>query len=356
MRRYVKGSALGAAALLSCAAHAQSSVTLYGVVDEFVENMSGGGQHLTALSDAGMHGNRIGLIGSEDIGGGTKVIFNLEAGFLASNGQSDSPTPGAFFDRRAYVGMSNQTYGTVKMGLIETAGYNWASQYDVMMIAPASVLGSLVADQPRPFVGNNERDPGRLPNTLSYETPNIHGFNAQYTYSFGSADTDNSPSYNVLGLYYAQGPLTTGVLLARVGPGDGLTPATSAQNEADIGVSYNIKYATLYGTFMYRNVMGFDADKGWTLGAAIPINTESQIRIGGGKMNSGQKNGSWDLTAVAIDYMYFLSKSTSLYAFAKQLWNSGNAHQTAFLPGGLPSPLESDSSQRIVGVGISHKF
>ncbi|CAB3723433.1 hypothetical protein LMG27174_05151 [Paraburkholderia rhynchosiae] len=101
--------------------------------------------------------------------------------------------------------MSDHKLGTVNTGLIEPADYNGANRYDVMLVAPASVLGSLVADQPRPFVDNNERDPGRLPGTIRYESKSIGGFNLQTSYSFGSANTANSSSYTVAGLNYDRG-------------------------------------------------------------------------------------------------------------------------------------------------------
>jgi predicted porin len=124
MRKFVFG---GAIAMAAAAAHAQSSVTLYGIVDvglSYVNNAQTGrssaglrGAPQTALTDAhatGMSGSRWGLRGSEDLGGGLKALFVLENGFMVNNGTLAQG--GAEFGRQAYVGLSSAAAGTVTAG------------------------------------------------------------------------------------------------------------------------------------------------------------------------------------------------------------------------------------------------
>ncbi|HEV7390011.1 MAG TPA: porin, partial [Burkholderiales bacterium] len=102
----MKRSSIGAVSLtafaLSGAAHAQSSVTLYGIVDagiEYVNHASDDGGAARLVS-GGKNTSRFGFKGSEELGGGLKAIFQLESGINIANGQLDDG-PNALFDRRA---------------------------------------------------------------------------------------------------------------------------------------------------------------------------------------------------------------------------------------------------------------
>ena len=94
-------------------AHAQSSVTLYGVADAgllYTNNVKG--DHVYQLSTA--NSSRWGLRGSEDLGGGLSAIFTLENGYtIGTGGMSQG---GLLFGRKAFVGLSSKTYGTWTAG------------------------------------------------------------------------------------------------------------------------------------------------------------------------------------------------------------------------------------------------
>ncbi|WP_255246815.1 porin, partial [Paraburkholderia fungorum] len=89
------------------AAHAQSSVTLYGILDtgiDFASNVNG--NHLYQMASGVSAGSRWGLRGKEDLGGGLAAVFDLESGFNSTNGSLGS---GLAFSRNAYVGLASQT-------------------------------------------------------------------------------------------------------------------------------------------------------------------------------------------------------------------------------------------------------
>src|SRR5260370_28034617 len=111
---------------LECA-HAQSSITLYGVIDSginYTNNVQTAqigsklvGGHQIAMIDAafaGLQGNRWGFRGVEDLGGGLKTLFVLESGFSSINGALGQG--GAMFGRQAYVGLRSASLGTVTLG------------------------------------------------------------------------------------------------------------------------------------------------------------------------------------------------------------------------------------------------
>jgi predicted porin len=107
--------AVSAATLYSASAAAQSSVTLFGVVDEgirYTTHANPQGDSQVQLAN-GASESLWGLKGTEDIGGGTKVVFQLENRFLPNNGQTDPAYP---FFNTAFVGVQSNTYGKLTMG------------------------------------------------------------------------------------------------------------------------------------------------------------------------------------------------------------------------------------------------
>jgi predicted porin len=122
MKRYKEAGLVfaGMAAMLATGtALAQSSVTLYGIVDTGVGYLSSqapstgatkGGQSVVKLVEGVWGGERFGFKGVEDLGGGTRAIFQLEEGFNADTGALSKA--GLMFSRASWVGLTNDTYGT----------------------------------------------------------------------------------------------------------------------------------------------------------------------------------------------------------------------------------------------------
>ena len=137
--------AAAVAALAAGGAYAQSSVTLYGVVDTGVEwvnkspvgatssNPAGtSGSSRVAMQSGNLSGSRWGLRGVEDLGGGLKGIFNLESGFNLNNGASAQGR--RLFGRNAYVGLQGQ-WGQLTLGRQQSPFYDFGLIYDPMAIS-----------------------------------------------------------------------------------------------------------------------------------------------------------------------------------------------------------------------------
>ena len=113
-RTSVKLIAAAACVAAAAPAHAQSSVSLYGQVDEWIgATKFPGGDRAWNVSGGGMSTSYWGMHGAEDLGGGYKAIFTLESFFRAQNGQYGRFTGDTFFARNAYVGISSP-YGDRK--------------------------------------------------------------------------------------------------------------------------------------------------------------------------------------------------------------------------------------------------
>ena len=127
MKHIFISSATGALFAAAAPAFAQSSVTLYGIVDEAIRyqtNAGPGGHDLVSMTSGPETHSRWGLRGSEDLGGGWSAVFRLENGFEAFDGQLH--VPDTLFSRQAYVGLSNDKWGSL------TFGRQYAPVYDTL--------------------------------------------------------------------------------------------------------------------------------------------------------------------------------------------------------------------------------
>jgi predicted porin len=196
-------------------AHAQSSITLYGVIDQGITYtnsaqiaVAGGhiqGANQVALSDghvAGLSGSRWGVRGSEELGGGLKAIFVLENGFMANTGAFAQG--GAEFGRQSYVGLSGDI-GKVTIG----------RQYDPLVdfVQPLAAAGQWAGYMgAHPDDVDNLVNTNRLNNSIKYTTAAYRGFSAGAAYSVGG--TAGHPTQNqiwALGAGYANTVIQVGV-------------------------------------------------------------------------------------------------------------------------------------------------
>ena len=106
--------ALICAAFLGTAAQA-AQVDIFGAVDMYVGVNNAGGEWRTGLQSGGLTASHIGLKGTEDLGGGTQVFFNLDQAFLADNGSKTFGNEGKAFSREANVGIRGK-YGQLSFG------------------------------------------------------------------------------------------------------------------------------------------------------------------------------------------------------------------------------------------------
>jgi outer membrane protein OmpU len=194
-------------AIVTVPAHAQSYVTLYGLLDgglTYVNNA--GGQHQYTEADGVYTGNRWGVIGNEDLGGGMKAVFNLESGFQIGTGKALGG--GAAFSRRAYVGLGKDNLGTVTLGLQYDFINDFVAMYNVS--GDVTGYGSHQGDYDR--MGTD-----RLPNAIKYVSPTFYGFTFGGMYSFSNvAGNFYDGSGWSAGIRYSNKPLTIGLAYTRL--------------------------------------------------------------------------------------------------------------------------------------------
>ena len=273
--------ALAALAVVG-AAFAQSTVTMYGVADLSVAKRTG--------VDAGVSGNgllnngnsRLGVRGTEDLGGGLKASFNFEQSVNAENGLTDART----WQRAANLSLSGN-FGSVQAGRALTPSFWGVYAWELTNTANYSVVASQFG-----FAGAAPRNNG----FISYTTPSMGGLTATIGTGFRNAANDLKTDLNVI---YAAGPLTAALSYNRY-PGTG---AGTGSNAA-LGAKYN------FGTFQVAGSLQdpAGAKKGFTIGAGANLGPVSLVVDIARDTSTLTKN-----TDLLLEAKYPLSKRTFAY-------------------------------------------
>jgi predicted porin len=400
MKKTIATSALGLAAL---GAHAQSSVTLYGIVDTGIGYQSSqtslgsttGGRSAVKMINGVWAGSRFGLKGSEDLGGGTKTVFQLEEGFNSATGAQS--TTGLAFNRQAYVGVTNATFGTLTAGRQYTAYYTLLSPY-----SPTTWLTGFYGAHPGDIDSLDTLY--RANNALVYTSPNLYGLTFSGSYALGGvAGSFNAGSTWSVAAQYLNGPLGLAAGFQRINnstPGGGAwgadstasnagsQPAVSAINNGyqtaqaqqrvavtggftfnpqwDISFSYsNVQYIPGIGSKFHDTAI-------FNTGGAVlhfkPL-TALDLAAGYSYTRATQANGISSAASYQqfnLSQYYSLSKRTGLYALeayqragGQTLGTNGSSSiidATASVGDGMNSAPSSSRSQFAAGVGIVHRF
>ncbi|MFM0077106.1 porin [Paraburkholderia sediminicola] len=184
-------------ATLTTGAHAQSSVTLYGSIDEGITYNSNAKGSGTATVGPVAVPDFYGFRGTEDLGNQLSAVFALQNGFKSNTGQGTIASNA--FSQFAWVGLSSPHYGTLTLGrqldLATDAlrvNSNGSVQYSFYLFHPANLdnLG---------ITGDS------INNSVKYTTPTIDGFNASGIYGFDDSSTQPGRVYSA-DLVYSRGP------------------------------------------------------------------------------------------------------------------------------------------------------
>lgn len=336
-----------AAVAASSAALAQSSVTLFGIIDMNVRNVKQGGVSQSSLSQDGTASSRLGFRGVEDLGGGMSASFWLEG---ALNPDEGTPA-GLQFLLRSTVSLSGG-FGEIRLGRDYTPTFWNHTVYD-----PFGTNGVGSSTNTFTVLGSGASTTVRADNTIAYFTPNLSGFQGQFQYAFKETQTDNAPNeYAGLRLVYASGPLS--VALATASEGSAAANVNSFKR-TNLGVSYDfgfVKPMAQFTTGKFETNAGVDLDvKHFLIGATAPLGPGlfkvSYVRSNYDAAFTG------DASQFAIGYEYGLSKRTALYANYSRISNKdAAAFSVSAEAGATGAAVTPGDSSRGFEVGIRHSF
>lgn len=335
--KYGRLITLGALGAMPFLAHAQSSVTLYGVIDESLGYTSNeGGGHVWGMSGGVLQGSRWGFRGTEDLGGGWATIFTLENGFDATNGSAQQG--GLLFGRRAFVGLSNERFGSVTLG----------RQYDEVVDYPGPFAdrglgGGYIASHPGDI--DNFNNAYRTNNAIKYESANYGGFHFGGLYSLGGVpgDTGRNQVWS-LGAGYQGGALAFGVGYLNVRNPNVSFFGNSTTGTPSVG-NANVSSPVYSGFTSARTYQVIGAGAAYRFGAATLGATWSNIQFlglgdtaesgpnpsgytGSARFNNGEVNLQYRITpaltvTAAYDYMRGSSVSSSSGVNGGATYNQG---------------------------------
>lgn len=355
MKKLLFGAALLATA---AAASAQSSVTLFGVVDTRVAVGRGSIADSTQLSNSGNATSRLGFRGIEDLGGGMSASFWLEAALASDDGQGGATNSnnqasgtgaavagrqGLTFARRATVSLAG-VWGELRLGRDYTPQY-WNLYF-------ADPFGNVGVGVPMPatylFGGFTGPTSVRSSNGITYYLPgNIGGFFGSVQYYMGEnlqngAATEDDGTGVGARIGYAKGPLYVSAATSRTNYAAGDT------RQSNVVGTWNFGLAKV-GAQISRDRNGALDGKGWLLGGWFPV--------GAGQLVASYSRyettapGNPEGKKLALGYVHNVSKRTALYTTWARLKNGGGA--ALALNGSQTAPNTSSSG---LDVGIRHSF
>ena len=347
----------------SGAAMAQSSVTLFGIVDTavgYVDNANAAGDSVYGLTTSGNATSRLGFRGVEDLGGGLKAGFWLEGEIFGDDGNA----AGFNFTRRSTVSLMGG-FGEVRMGRDLTPNYSKTISYDLFGQtgigqfmgwtdwATNSDVGTTVSTADASNV--------RSSNMISYYTPNFGGLTAGLGYGFDEQTTGKAGRYVGGYVAYDNGPLS---LAASYDQRDlvlnvGVPVARSAVLDRDtftLGGSYNLNVVKLNAIVQqskYKALGESEKVNAYALGVSAPVGAgevKLQYALYDNKLIESKAH------QLSLGYVHNLSKRTAVYGTVSYMDNKDDSNlglQAKNLSTGGPGRGESQTG---VQVGIRHAF
>lgn len=341
----MKKSLIALAVLASSgAAMAQSSVTLFGVVDANVTHVRGE-DSWSGMTSGGNSTSRLGFRGVEDLGNGLKAQFWLEGGLNVDVGDGNSggaEGTGFEFKRRSTVSLLGN-FGEVRLGRSTTAAYDATSRYDV--------FGTVGVGQSRQFA-----DVIRISNMVSYYSNDFSGFKFGVNYGFGEVAGDTSGnSYVGAGLTYDNGPLSLGLGYDRLNDRTVQTLNTDMARWS-LGGSYNFGVVKLLGA--YTNVSnkivaggGKIKDQDYYLGLSAPVGAAGEAKLAYNRYETKFNGDKAKADQFSLGYVHNMSKRTAVYGTYAYIKNKDGMAVTLGEGG-----LKDGEKQHAVQVGIRHAF
>lgn len=330
-------------------AHAESSVTLYGLADVGygfkhqsvkIDGVKTTHRYVGAYNGV-KNSNRWGLKGSEDLGNGTSAIFQLESGFTIGDGRSAQD--GRLFGRQAYVGLTGESWGTFTVGRQYNAADAFVSGIDPFQTsfeqaASVSTFGGSLSD--------------RYDNAIKYVSPSFAGFQfgVGVVHQDDKTDADGDLSGVrktgvTAGLGYNNAGLEVGVAFDYLRTKDYATQDTYSQKAWNLGVAYDLDVVKLHAMYgqqrdgswggeLYRDLLGADAtaeqnaafhgdgykSQAWLAGVSAPVGEAGKVMFSyqGSKAKNTEvfSDLRYNTHLFSLGYAHNLSKRTALYAVA----------------------------------------
>jgi outer membrane protein OmpU len=343
----------------STVALAQSSVTLYGSVDNGVTYVNNAGGKATVLAMDGVNkANSLGFLGSENLGGGLKAIFALDSAYSINSGKTLES--GVLFGNQAYLGLENSSIGQL------TAGRQFDYTVYLEKYLPCLQCGIYVVTAPDVDRVGGER----LNNAIQLTTRDLAGLSLGAMYSFagsGGGATNTGRAYSIKA-EYSRGPfgaigvvtdingatLASSVLgTATIFGQPNTTPVLAIDKQRIIGLGASFAISKLTLLALYTNTrltLNTSSSTYQVLHAGGQYRVTPALLLSAAAVASKFEQSRWYTLDTGVDYN--LSKRTDVYV--------DGLFQRATGPGTVAAialiPLSSTRSQIVARIGVRHFF
>ena len=325
---------------------AQSSVTLFGIVDAGYAVGNGSNSDKTQLKNSGYNSSRLGFRGTEDLGGGMKASFWLEAGVNNDDGTGSASsalnqaqtaanvgTQGLRFNRRSVVTLSG-SMGEVILGRDYTPQFWSETVYDPF---GTNGVGTNIAFNKGGTTGV------RSSNGIGYKSPSMGGIAlwAQTWMGENASTAAKVGNGNGFRITFDQGKFSAAVADSSLTTGAGTTNKTS-----NMAASYDLGVAKLMVMSNTTKITGAKDIKGSVIGALVPM-AGGTFRIASSQTDQAGKKAKH----MAVGFVQPMSKRTDLYATYARVGNSGGS--AVALNG---SATAANASSTGYEFGVKHAF
>lgn len=266
----------------SGAAMAQSSVTMYGVVDLSLAKANGVSAQMSGNGVMNNGSSRLGVRGVEDLGGGLKASFNLEQGINAETGATDATT----FQRAAWLALSGG-FGKFQMGRSLNPSFWGVAKWELTGTANYSAVANQFG-----FAGG----PSRNSSMFMYSTPDFGGFSGTLGY-VAKPDNGGNAKYD-MNVAYANGPLAVALSYNKVNNGN---------EGVALGAAYDFGAFKVAGSIQDTDRVVGASPKGFSLGASVPVGAFALTL-------DFARDTEFKDTDILLEAKYALSKRTFAYA------------------------------------------
>lgn len=346
------------------AACAQSNVTLSGAVDLALTHGFGSVSNQHGLSPNNLGATRLSIKGFEDLGGGLKAGFWLEAGANPDTGTGQNTNTnnqpsgaagngGLTWNRRSHVSLGGD-WGEIRLGRDFTPQYMGLAVFDPFDVGGSGIIEVMNSS----IVGPTAV---RASNSVSYLYG--HGFNAaaigygprgfggsgfqlHAMYYMGENPTGGATSKDGNG-YGARAVYSTGKLTVSGAVGETSYAAGDVRRN-NAGASYDFGVVNVMGMYEWDK-RGTVSARGWLAGVQVPAGLGT-VRVSYSRYGTDAA-GSPTAKRWAVGYVYPLSKRTALYTAAAHVSNEGTSAST--VNGAVTAPGQSSNG---FDFGIRHNF
>jgi len=353
----MKKSLLALAALSAFAgvASAQSSVTMFGIVDAAWTRLSGGGRSFTGITNSNYNSSRFGVRGVEDLGGGLRASFWLEAQLFNDNGKGESAATDLNFRRRSTVSLLGG-FGEIRLGRDYSPTF-----WNTTIFDPFGTNGVGSSNTPGMAggIGANGFNAVRADNSVSYFTPAMGGLSLQVMKAFGEQASNTGAAkktndYFGFRVAYAAGPLSAAFAYGKT---EGATDAA------------DVKYTNFGGQYTFGTITPVLLWAQEKVGAGAKVNALQLgllVSVGSGTIRASwgdydQKGGTAavnanDWTKLAIGYLHNMSKRTTVYGSYARVSNDGTQTRAPGANGLGPVSAAAGGNATGFEFGVRHAF